>query len=108
MTKQEAKATQNTTPGRSKTNLCHSPTNRKPQAGKGTLPESAANTQNDNDETSSGTGKNTRNKVTSINHTQEAPNNEHTKEKHLTTKEKHSRKNTKQHHGLRKRTPRGQ
>jgi hypothetical protein len=89
------------------TNLCHSPTNGKLQAGEGTLTESTANTQNGNNELSSGTGKNTRNKVTSINHTQEAPNNKHTNQKHLTLKEKHSRKNTKQHHGLRKRPPRG-
>jgi hypothetical protein len=60
-----------------------------------------------NNKTSSGTEKNTMNKVTTINHTQEAPNNEHTNQKPLTTKEKHSRKNTKQHHGLRKRPPRG-
>jgi hypothetical protein len=31
----------------------------------------------------------------------------HTNHNHLTTKEKHSTKNTKQHHGLRRRTPRG-
>jgi hypothetical protein len=56
------------------TNLRHSPTNGKLQAGEGTLPESTANTQNGNNEPSSGTGKNTRNKVTSINHTQETTN----------------------------------
>jgi hypothetical protein len=57
------------------TNLCQSPTNRKLQAGKGTLPASTANTQNSNNKPSSGTGKNTRNKVTSINHTRD---NKHT------------------------------
>jgi hypothetical protein len=50
-------------------NLCQSPTNGRLQASKGTLQWSAANTQNGNNKTSSRTGKNTRNKFTSINHT---------------------------------------
>jgi hypothetical protein len=48
----------------------HSPSNGKLQAGKGTLSEIGANTQKGNNETSSGTGKNTRNKVASISYRQ--------------------------------------
>jgi hypothetical protein len=84
--------------------LCHSPTNGKLQAGEGTLSENASNTQNGNNGTSSGTGKNTRNKVASIIYRRrskkEAPSSNAQTHQKLKADTKHN-------HGYTRRVPEG-
>jgi hypothetical protein len=86
-TRQKRKRSRHQTPHRKggKAIMYHSSTNGKLQAGKGTLSENGANTQKGNNETSSGTGKNTRNKVASIQAKKQ--NKKHQEEQHTNTSE---------------------
>jgi hypothetical protein len=86
--------------------MYHSPTNRKLQAGKGTLSENGANSKKGNNKTSSGTGKNTRNKVASITYRQRSKARS-TKRTNTQTHRK-LETDTKHHHGYARKAVRRQ